>query len=56
MTGWNLPPGCTPRDIDRAMGAYSRCEECGREMEVDEDNEEQICARCAYPRDEEDDE
>ena len=20
MTGWNLPPGCTTRDIDEAMG------------------------------------
>lgn len=22
MTGWNLPPGCTDRDIDEAAGAY----------------------------------
>lgn len=22
MTGWNLPPGCTARDIDEAAGAY----------------------------------
>jgi hypothetical protein len=22
MTGWNLPPGCTDRDIDEAAGAF----------------------------------
>jgi len=31
MTGWNLPPGCTQRDIDEAFGDYSVCEVCGRE-------------------------
>lgn len=30
MTGWNLPPGCTSRMIDEAMGAECPCEMCGR--------------------------
>jgi hypothetical protein len=25
MTGWNLPPGCTDADIDRAMGGDEEC-------------------------------
>lgn len=30
MSGWNLPPGCTNDDIDRAMGYDgSRCATCG---------------------------
>lgn len=28
MTGWNLPPGCTDRMIDDAMGANAHCEVC----------------------------
>ena len=29
MIGWNLPPGCTQRDIDEAFGDDSVCEVCG---------------------------
>lgn len=29
MTGWNLPPGCTSADIDRAMGMDATCDVCG---------------------------
>jgi hypothetical protein len=25
MTGWNLPPGCTNADIERAMGGDEEC-------------------------------
>lgn len=25
MTGWNLPPGCTQADIDRAFGCDEEC-------------------------------
>ena len=25
MTGWNLPPGCTDADIDRAFGGDEEC-------------------------------
>lgn len=28
MSGWNLPPGCTSKMIDDAMGADARCEVC----------------------------
>lgn len=30
MSGWNLPPGCTNADIDRAMGYDDECEEPAR--------------------------
>ena len=34
MTGWNLPPGCTNADIDRAMGGDDpRCWFCEKETE-----------------------
>jgi hypothetical protein len=29
MTGWNLPPGCSVRDIDNAFGGEAPCEVCG---------------------------
>jgi hypothetical protein len=52
MTGWNLPPGCTPADIDRAAGALVRCSVCGREFEPSaeqeeafEETEEWVCNR-----------
>jgi hypothetical protein len=28
MSGWNLPPGCTTADIDRAMGLDEPCRMC----------------------------
>jgi hypothetical protein len=34
MTGWNLPPGCTTDDIERAMGVDEpRCQKCGKETD-----------------------
>jgi hypothetical protein len=57
MTGWNLPPGCTPLDVDRAMGCLTRCASCGKEIYANEDLEgveEYICSSCdgddAYDR------
>ena len=43
MTGWNLPPGCTDKDIDDAFGGDGlSCDECGALN--DEDAEE--CGEC----------
>jgi hypothetical protein len=57
MTGWNMPDGCTPLDVDRAMGCLTRCADCGKEFYVNEDlpeDEEQFCGSCdsddAYDR------
>jgi hypothetical protein len=57
MTGWNMPDGCTPLDVDRAMGCLTRCVSCGKEIYAGEDlneDEEQICKSCdgddAYDR------
>jgi hypothetical protein len=57
MTGWNLPDGCTDRDIELAMGCLTRCASCGKEIYAGEDlneDEEQICSSCdgddAYDR------
>lgn len=43
----NLPPGCTPRDIDRHFGELSYCSLCHKEVYKDElNNEERICKQC----------
>ena len=34
MADWNLPDGCTLRDIDRAMGSSGECDECGRPFSI----------------------
>lgn len=41
MTGWNLPPGCTTADIDRAAGVGEPCFVCGRDPDGD-----CICPEC----------
>jgi hypothetical protein len=41
MTGFNLPPGCTSRMIDEALGLDTPCEVCGGLPEVD-----CICPEC----------
>lgn len=41
MTGWNLPPGCTYRDIDELAGVYDMCDVCGQYV----DN--CVCPNCA---------
>jgi hypothetical protein len=54
---WNLPPGCTPADIDRAMGGNEpHCHFCGKEVEDPEELEgvwdggrlRPACDHCAY--------
>lgn len=39
MSGWNLPPGCTTNDIDRASGAVVHCTLCGREFDPTPEDE-----------------
>ena len=55
MTGWNLPPGCTNADIDRAMGGDVQCFGCGADL-ADEPEPETVwhhgkslpaCSSCA---------
>lgn len=49
MTGFNLPPGCSVMDIERAYGGdgSERCmnPECRREL--DEENDPQGCGVCS---------
>lgn len=40
MTGFNLPPGCSAADIERAAGGAECCECCGH------DPEDCICPEC----------
>lgn len=50
MQNFNLPPGCTDFDIDRAAGVTSCCSHCRREVYTDdlvEENDEFMCKRCA---------
>lgn len=47
--GWNLPPGVTDADIDRAAGAddyYDECRVCGEPINVAE-----LCDECAKGND-----
>ena len=60
-TSWNLPPGCTQADIDRAMGGDEpQCFGCGTAL--DEQTAELVwwrgreypaCDRCAFESEEE---
>lgn len=44
MTGWNLPPGCTQADIDRAFGGEDECDHEEYETDVGMGRAEcQIC-------------
>jgi radical SAM superfamily enzyme len=48
MIGWNLPPGCTDRDIEIAQGGIAFCSQCGQEVEASAlDDDEPLCAACA---------
>lgn len=57
MTSFNLPPGCTEADIDRAMGGNEpRCFECGEETSSDDlelvyykGSKLWICPNCSGP-------
>ena len=40
--GWDLPPGCSQADIDRAAGMGQPCEMCGQSV----DNDDCICEEC----------
>ena len=42
MTGWNLPPGCTDRMIDEALGVDEPCDCCGHHVD------ECVCPECPY--------
>lgn len=49
MFGNNLPPGCTPGDIDRRMSEPTTCELCGEELDDTEHRSisgEIICEEC----------
>jgi hypothetical protein len=35
MTGWNLPPGCTNADIERAMGGDEECYHEDHEIDLE---------------------
>jgi hypothetical protein len=40
MFGWDLPPGCTQRQIDEAAGVGCSCDVCGNAVE------DCICPEC----------
>ncbi len=45
--GWDLPPGCSQRDIDRATGEDEvECPECEGEGTHDYGEGDQPCKRC----------
>ncbi len=54
MPGWNLPPGCTDADVDRAMGGDEpRCYVCGEYRDIEDlepvwmnGHEKPVCGRC----------
>jgi lipopolysaccharide biosynthesis regulator YciM len=49
MTGWNLPPGCTDRMVDEALGCRDEtrfeCTKCGFVIDMEDDAEWQ-CIHC----------
>jgi len=49
MPNYNLPPGCTDFDIDRAAGITTVCPECGREVYKDDlvKDFDFVCRSCA---------
>lgn len=44
MSGWNLPPGVTDADIDRAMGGEAPCAFCGVDL-GDHESAEAVTSR-----------
>lgn len=52
MAMCNLPPGCTPKDIDRAAGELGHCKGCGKEFYLDRLDEDGYCKRCRNADDE----
>jgi hypothetical protein len=49
MTGWNLPPGCTTGDIDRAMGLDELCLMCWQYPDECECPECPVCHQYGDP-------
>lgn len=44
--GWNLPPGCTQRDIDRAYGQPDeQCAGCGEDLREEDTAVCYVCRR-----------
>lgn len=44
---WNLPPGCTLRDIDESCGAHNAdCLGCDVTYQACELNEDGLCDKC----------
>ncbi len=47
MSNWNLPPGCTGRDIDHAAGDYNAdCESCEETFSACDLNADGLCETC----------
>jgi hypothetical protein len=42
MTGWNMPPGCTYADLDRAFGEEGPCSVCGQTID------DCLCPECPH--------
>lgn len=49
MTGWNLPPGVTDADIERAASCPAECEDCS--VVWDDKQEAIVMSRCPYDGD-----
>ncbi len=53
---WDLPPGCTHKDIEDRFGDDSYCEDCEEDKSVNDLNDDGVCAECAQRRKEMDEE
>src|SRR5215467_4267268 len=49
MTGFNLPPGCTQRQIDEAAGAFDVCDCCGHQVDDCCCDECPVCGEVGNP-------
>lgn len=47
--GWDLPPGCSIRDIDEHAGAYAECELCKHTADNCTCPECPECGECGNP-------
>lgn len=46
MSAYNLPPGCTLRDIEENAGTFV-CPQCGDHIDQGCDVEDDLCVSCA---------
>lgn len=53
---WNLPPGCTERDIDNRFGDVGRCAQCDEKFDTDDLDKDWLCEDCAEEIEEEEEE